>query len=272
MTGTIDTICQQLSTSDRELFLVFDRDGTLVPFTANPADATLDFRVRDSLNRLADLPGIHVAILSARSICKLDEDLPDRKQILAGNYGLEIEFPTGARFIHPQAQSARINLEKARDLLEKRLMPQFECILEDHGLSLCLHFHKTPESLQEEFHTKVRELAADFPELYFKLLATSYEVWPAIDWDKSHGLDKMLELAKLSPDEIILLYAGDSIVDEPAFDWVNLNNGISILVGKRNSKARFSLDTPSRLHELIGRLEWMTAAVRASKSAPQANE
>jgi trehalose-phosphatase len=171
--------------------------------------------------------------------------------ILAGNYGLEIETPAGNIFCHPQARDARAELEKVRDLLQKEIPAQYLFILEDHGLSLCLHFHKTPAFMVKDFHEIVGKVARCFKGLHFKQLATSYEVWPAIKWDKSNGLNKMLHMSALNPAEVITLYAGDSIVDEPAFSWVNEHAGISILVGKRNSVARFSVEAPSQLHELV---------------------
>ncbi len=258
MTSTlIDTICQSLFSSGKELFLVFDRDGTLVPFTDNPADAIMDSEVRATLNRLAMMPGIHVGVLSARSVKQLQIDLPDNVEMLAGNYGLEIEQPHGVCFCHPTAHAARPFFEKTKALIAKDLPEKFQSILEDHGLSLCLHWHKTPEDLRKEFHTIVSDIAKTVPELYFKTLTTSYEIWPDIEWDKGYGIAKMVELSELGADNIVPLFAGDSLVDEPAFAWVNEHAGASILVGKNRptTLAKYTLESPSLLHGLINRIE-----------------
>ena len=257
--NTIEEICRRLLTG-KELFLIFDRDGTLVPFSEMPEGALLDEPVRQSLNRLASCPGVHVGIMSARSISWLRRDLPDRKQILAGNYGLEIELPSGAYFCQAQAQSRRKYLEQALRRLEQNLEAPQMYILEDHGLSLCLHFHKTPVRLSESLHKSVSLVEQGLPQLYFKRLPTSYEVWTVCDWDKSHGLAKMFELVNFGPSDVTLLYAGDSRGDEPAFVWTNKHAGISVLVGKRDSEAEFALETPAHLHKLLGCLEQAGAA------------
>ena len=271
MTSTIDTICQSLFSIGKELFLIFDRDGTLVPFTDNPADAIMDPQVRASLNRLSTIPGVHVGVLSARSVKQLKIDLPDNKQMLAGNYGLEIEQAHGVCFCHPIAHAARPFFEKTKALISKDLPEKFKSILEDHGLSLCLHWHKTPEDLRKEFHTIVSDIAKSVPELYFKTLTTSYEIWPDIEWDKGYGIAKMLELSELEADNIIPLFAGDSLVDEPAFAWVNGHSGHGVLVGKNRptTLAKYTLETPFLLHELINRIEQLVPARQTSNGRVQ---
>jgi trehalose 6-phosphate phosphatase len=250
----IDLTLSREMQNGRELLLVFDRDGTLVPFCADPADAIMSCRLREQLNQLSGLPRVHVGIISARSLSQLKVDLPDGKQILAGNYGLEIECPSAGQFCHPEAQAARSRLEAARDMLWQKLPADFNTILEDHLLSLCLHFHKTLAAKQPRVHELVGVVEKACPQLYFRRLPSSYEVWSVNGWDKSHALDKMLHMCRLNPDRSLTLYAGDSRVDEPAFAWVNKHDGISILVGQRDSQAKFSLASPEEVQALIGRL------------------
>jgi trehalose 6-phosphate phosphatase len=254
--STIETISRRICLR-RPLFLVFDRDGTLVPFSDDPAAAVMSAQVRASLDRLSLKAGVHVAILSARAIRELRADLPDGNHILAGNYGLEIEGNSFGRSCHPQVASARSELALAKKLLEEKLRCDFQTILEDHELTLCLHFHKTPGALQEDFHSVVRQVEGTFPQLFFKKLPTSYEVWTVRNWNKADGLTRMLALSRMDPESITLLYAGDSQDDEPAFAWTNRHNGVSLLIGKRNSRAKFALATPFQLHELLSRLESM---------------
>jgi trehalose-6-phosphatase len=70
----IDAIRPILFGSGKPLFLVFDRDGTLVPFADEPEDAVFSDSVRESLYRLAEQPGVSVGVLSARSTSKLRSD------------------------------------------------------------------------------------------------------------------------------------------------------------------------------------------------------
>lgn len=249
----IDQITKQIC-GGKKLFLAFDRDGTLVPLAELP-DTVFDKKVANTLRHLSAIPGVYVGIISARSIGRLKSDLPDSRLILAGNYGLEIECPGKARFCHPQALAARGSLERAKHALLEMVPDELRTILEDHGLSLCLHFHRTPARLIDRLHGCVREVETQFTDLYFRRLPTNYEVWALTGWDKSHGLSMMLELSGLRPEEVMPFYAGDAVVDEPAFAWINQHQGVSILVGSRPTEAHFVLGKPELLHDLIHRLD-----------------
>ena len=237
------------------LFLVFDRDGTLVPYHQDPAQARLGQEVLTQLDRLSKQKGVLVGILSARGLNHLFKDFPNKKQILAGNYGMEIHISSTLNYKHPKAEEVRELLGQIREKLIESLVPQFEAVLEDHELSLCLHWHRTPEPFRPQIHTIVKEICKDKPQLQLRALPSSYELCPAVDWDKSHGLEEMLRLARLRTEDVMLVYAGDSVADEPAFAWVNHHEGISIQVGSHSSHAQFRLESPSQLHELIHSIE-----------------
>ena len=48
--------------------LAFDRDGTLAPFTVDPAASKVPPETVQALSELAKLPHVHIAIVSARPI------------------------------------------------------------------------------------------------------------------------------------------------------------------------------------------------------------
>lgn len=237
------------------LFLVFDRDGTLVPFHHDPARAILGQEVLDRLDRLAKQKGVLVGILSARGLNHLVKDFPNNKQILAGNYGMEIHISSTINYKHPKAEAVRDLLMQIREELIESLLPQFEAVLEDHELSLCLHWHRTPDLFKPKIHSIVKEICKDKPQLQLRALPSSYEFAPSVDWDKARGLEEMLRLARVRTEDVALVYAGDSPADEAAFAWVNHHEGISIQVGSESSHAQFKLESPAQLHELIHSIE-----------------
>jgi trehalose-phosphatase len=55
------------------LALLFDYDGTLVPFAEHPGMALLGDLTRDQLERLSRVPSVFVGVLSGRSIDNLRE-------------------------------------------------------------------------------------------------------------------------------------------------------------------------------------------------------
>ena len=111
-------------------------------------------------------------------------------------------------------------------------------------------------------HNVFAILKSDFADLRFVDQMTSYEVFPALEWDKGRALD---EIARhvwgnkyLSDDEMHkskLVFIGDSIGDEPAFDFVNRHHGYSIRVGKFVATcAQFALPGPNSVLAFVNKL------------------
>jgi trehalose-phosphatase len=239
----------------RALFAVFDRDGTLVPYNSDPKKAVLSPDVKKLLQELANCQYVTTAILSARDIQQLRIDFGEANIILAGNYGMEIIFSDKSSFVLNAASSARPLLEKTKEKLQQLLSSNSKTILEDHGLTLCLHWHLTPPDQIENVHNTVQQVQDTLTGLTWRKLPTSYEIWPAVSWGKAHGLDEIARVLKIDWHKCFVLYAGDSTSDEDAFDWVNQHHGISVNVGKnRPSAAQFNIDSPAGAAELLKQL------------------
>lgn len=258
---------------DQHLFIGLDRDGTLVPYADRPEKAIPEPRLISTLFKLAAMPQVTIAVVSARSVALLQADFGDKQLILAGNYGLEIFFPgdisgAGALVKGPtmivQNEAARVvsQLKQVRDNLAWLAEPGRDAILEDHGLSLCLHWHTVPQSALSELHDAVNATKNQFAQLMFRRLPTSYEVLPGFPWDKSCALDILEEKLILRRDRCFYLFAGDSPADEPAFVWVNKRHGVSIKVGKGAflSCANYFLPDPATFADLLEKLsQWRSS-------------
>lgn len=219
------------SFSKRDLFIGLDRDGTIVPYAARPEDARVDPELHAILDQLSRKPGIKVGIISARSIAQLRGDFDPKRLFLAGNYGMEISSPQGDVFIQPFALDAVPALKEVRDRLAALVNPQMGAILEDHGYSLCLHWHLVAPERVPELKMIVNEVQTAFPGLHFSILPTSYEVKPQTKWDKGEALNQIFNTYNQMLGNSLILYAGDSSADEPGFAWVNNRGGISLKVG-----------------------------------------
>lgn len=236
----------------RRLLAVFDRDGTLAPICATSEAATIPTQIKILMRRLACADGAQVGILSARSLSHLLQDFPDDELILSGNYGLEILFPDKRSFVHPQAELSRSSLSEVRKQFEAGIKKEACVIVDDHDLSLCFHWHLTPDALQEPVHDLIRRLKDDRSDLWFRTLPTSYEVLPPIPWDKGHGLEKIVQMLEFDDTDLFVVYVGDSEFDEPAFKWVNEHQGMSIRIGLfSHSAAQFHLPSSEELTEFI---------------------
>jgi trehalose-phosphatase len=84
------------------LVLLFDYDGTLVPFAEHPSLATLAPETRALLQRLAGQPRLRLGVLSGRSIDDLKGMVGLPGLYYCGTTGLELDL-RGVRVNHPEA-------------------------------------------------------------------------------------------------------------------------------------------------------------------------
>ena len=254
----IDQILRSLEPvlQDRKMFIGLDRDGTLVPYADRPEEARVDSDLYALLSELSKLPAVRVGIISARSIAQLRGDFDSKKLFLAGNYGLEICSPKGEFLIQPGALEAVPSLKEMRDRLAVLTSPRINAVLEDHGYSLCMHWHTVPVEEREFVHSKVLEIKDHFPLIETLSMATSYEFKPKMPWTKGSALRQIYMQEQADLANAYPIYAGDSEADEPAFDWVNDHGGISIKVGSGVFKtcSKFQLADTEDLRKLLRRI------------------
>lgn len=242
---------------NRPLFAVFDRDGTLAPISLDPDNAPVTTEARNLLQELSLCSNVTVALVSARSCRQLREDVGDNDTIVAGNYGMEIIAPNHGHFIHPKALAASQKLSKMRQFLTDTLSPDKEIIVEDHGLSLCVHWHLARLDIIEKVLLLMEKLKSENTDLWFRRLPTSMEILPPFEWNKAMAMDQMLTMIENNEQtgNWFYFFAGDSILDEPLFEWVNAQGGISIKVGRQEpSTAQYAVDSPSELLETVSEM------------------
>ncbi len=236
----------------KQLFLIFDRDGTLVPIADSPALAVLEPELIEILNNFVSLKNDRVAVVSARGLNSLQSEFDSKRIILAGNYGLEISFPSGKTFIHPEAEAVLPNLRLIRDDLQELLSNHSSLLLDDHKYSYCMHFHKLAINKRNSLHQRIEKLEQMHSKLHFRRLPTSYEILPPCKWDKSFALDKIAAEMQDKSNNTFHIAFGDSVADDPMFNWVKHRSGISFNVGYRsNTQANVRLGSPKELHKLL---------------------
>ncbi len=245
---------QQISRG-KELFIAFDRDGTLVPYADRPEDAILNPAVHESLRALAIAPRVIAGIVSARSIALLRGEFDYHRLFLAGNYGLETALPGEDPIVNDIAMASRKSLKEARDKLAVLARSEINAIVEDHGYSLCVHWHTVAVEARAAVHQHVAAVAKQFPKLKLRAQPTSYEFLPDISWDKGLALATIDGLVP-QEDDRAYVFIGDSPPDEPAFAWVNARGGVSVRVGSAggNTCSKFQLADTSEVAKLISLL------------------
>jgi trehalose-phosphatase len=241
--------------SNRLPFLILDCDGTLVPICETLEEAVLH---PSQLNLLNDV-GRHlvgrVAIVSARGLSRLTHEFDPQVFTLAGNYGLEISYPSGQKFVHPKAVHARLLMIELAAEMAQLILNLPSLILDNHGYSLCLHFHRLPDDRLSDLHTFIHQLELGYSTLEFRRLNTSYEVVPSVNWDKSSALDHIATHLSLEVEDPLYIAFGDSEMDEPMFSWVNRRQGLSFSVGCRDSTAALGLmESPDDVFKFLDNL------------------
>jgi trehalose 6-phosphate phosphatase len=228
----------------------------LVPFAAAPSLAVVDLPLRAMLTKLGQQANNAVGVISARGLNQLTVDFGN-EIILAGNYGMEIRYPDGSCEIQPQAQQAQPEITAAYNGLQKSIGNIPGIIVENHGLTLCVHKHLVKDTeMVKSIEGTCKQLPKQYEFLKVRTLTTSYEVLPQFVWDKSYALSCIQKHLFGEDFEHLYLFAGDSEYDEPGFNWINQHDGISIRVGSDAAPtvAKFVLDTPEFLQQLIREL------------------
>jgi trehalose 6-phosphate phosphatase len=239
----------------RPSFVFLDRDGTIVPIADNPKDAVLQTATAEILQKLSGRLSKRVAIVSARGLNTLAMECDPSVFILAGNYGLEISFPSGRKLLHPAVQAVSSLLAELRFDLGQIVRFDTRLLLDDHQYSFCLHHHRIPKVEQHVVHDLILDLKQKYSSLQFRALPTSYEIVPDIEWSKADALDKIVNVLSLDASDYLCMAFGDSPADEPMFGWVNHHQGVSFCVGERAStQALGCFDSPDAVIAFLQQL------------------
>lgn len=253
----IERIARKVADSPRKL-MVFDRDGTIVPYADHPDLAVMADSLKETIRALVAIPGIDVAILSARAIHALERDFgADDQVILAGNYGLELRLPDGSDFVEARARESIEELKDIKLRLESLTDERYKGILEDHRLSLCLHWHRVEEGVMDEFRRQVLAIAGGVKTVRLETYPTSFEFFPDMEWTKGDGLDLIAAKCGVNgASDCITLFCGDTDSDEPAMKRANERGGISVRVGTNpvSTAAKYKFERPAQVEELLSQI------------------
>jgi len=206
------------------LCLLLDYDGTLAPHGSHPDLTVLPQATREVLERLADMPGVFVSIITGRSIPDIKGKADIKNVTYAGNHGIDIVHPDGSKFGIPMPPEIE---EKAKWLLQHL---QEECCVdgawvENKGVVLAFHHEAWKEkgSIDPEKKERVLSRARQLmTESGFRIgmsdggLVT--EAKPPVKWNKGNAAIYILrsEFGVHWQERIRIIYAGDDLTDEDA--------------------------------------------------------
>jgi trehalose 6-phosphate phosphatase len=221
---------------DWALFL--DVDGCLLDFADAPDAVTVPASLHATLQRLSQRMQGALALVSGRSLLRIDELFAPMRLPAAGLHGLE-RRSTVAQLASPPVPPA---LATIHDEARRVAAAWPGTLVEDKGPALGLHWRAEPRAA-----TALRTFAeAVLPRLPgYRLQHGDHvvELRPSAG-DKGAAILALLEEAPFRGR--VPVFVGDDLTDESGFAVVNAHGGLSVLVGHREpSAAHYALRDPA---------------------------
>jgi trehalose 6-phosphate phosphatase len=224
--------------------LFLDVDGTLVELTDTPQGAAADAELKALLAQVRDVLGGAVALVSGRSIDRLDELFAPLRLPAAGLHGVERRSASGERFgvggIDPE-------LDAARRRLQEFVAAHPAALLEDKRRTLAIHFRREPP-LEAPLRRITAELAAASAGRYHVQEGSMVFELKPVGSSKATAIGDFLGEAPFLGR--LPVFIGDDLTDRDGFALVESRGGIPIAVGGR-VRARVQLEDPAAVHGLL---------------------
>jgi trehalose 6-phosphate phosphatase len=234
------------------LRLFLDYDGTLVPIARTPEQARPGAELLALLAELAARPRLRPAVLSGRPLASLQSLLPVAGLLLAGTYGLEVQWPDGQAAARVPLDGVRRIVEEVQAAWRALVNGRAGFMLEDKGAAIALHARFAAEDDAETVLPKARRIAEELaPTAGFRILGGHrfLEVAPQ-QAHKGRSLEWLLE--RWPAPGAGLAYPGDDDKDEEAFGVVLAHGGTPIVVGGRTpTQATARLAGPDEVRRFL---------------------
>jgi trehalose 6-phosphate phosphatase len=230
-----------------------DLDGTLLEIAETPDAVDPGAQEIILLGRLENACGGAVALISGRSLARIDQLLSPLVLAAAGQHGAERRDAQGRRHRHrfPVA-----SLKPAASGIRSFAARHQGLVFEDKGASVALHYRLAPQ-LEAAAQRVVREAAeplGDAVEVQGGKMVV--ELKPA-GCDKGSAIESFMQEPPFAGRVPVIL--GDDVTDEYGFRVVNRLGGHSVMVGEGvgegPSAARWRLQDPAAARAWLG--EWL---------------
>lgn len=244
------------------LALMLDIDGTLAPIAPTPDAAVVPPETRDVLRQLVELPDVHVALVSGRSVADALRMLHVEGAWIVGNHGLELRTAAGEVSAVDEAHGYEAAIAAASSALAPIARSAPGALVENKQWTVTLHYRLVDpeEALALIGHARdvARELGLRVTEGK-KVI----ELRPPIDVNKGTAATAFAKQVG-AVERGSVLYAGDDQTDEDAFRALRALTARAVTVRimspeehpSMSTEAEFVLPSPK---EMRGALEWLIA-------------
>jgi len=237
------------------LMAILDYDGTLAPIASSPDAAVLAPTVRATLSRLARSKRARLAILSGRALADVRRRVGLDAVVYGGCHGLEIEG-RGLRFRHPRVRPLRVAAVGRALRVGVADIPGAH--VEFKRLCVSVHYRNVAPSHRQDVHQLVTRIARGAPDLTVVGGRKVFDFVPRVGWTKGEAARWIVHHERtLPPGRTVVLYAGDDLTDETAFEALR-DRGVTVRVGPRRGGAEYWVDGVAQMHHL---LRWIVRKV-----------
>lgn len=245
------------------LALMLDIDGTLAPIAPTPDAAVVPPQTRDVLRRLVELPDVHLALVSGRSVADALRMLHVEGAWVVGNHGLELRTAAGEVSAVDEALGFEAAIAAAANALAPIARSAPGALVENKHWTVTLHYRLVDPEEAPALIGHARDVARELG-LRVSEGRRVIELRPPIDVNKGTAATAFAKRVGAVEGGSVL-YAGDDQTDEDAFRALRALTASAVTVRimslveeqpSSSTDAEFVLPSPK---EMRGALEWLIA-------------
>jgi len=253
------TLAERLTGAPRLILL--DVDGTLAPIAPTPAEAVVPDETKRVVADLAQLPDVHLAIVSGRAAADARRLVGVDGVWFIGNHGFEVVAPSGDFVVDDRVAPFLERMTQAATRLAAIEETVHGAIVEDKRFTLSVHYRMVDRGAVLELRHAVEAVAH---ELQLRTIDGKevLELRPPIAVDKGTAVVALARSLGALGRGASVLYIGDDRTDEDAFSALRraAPRSVTIRVGADGgsaTEAEYALRDTAATREL---LEWLLAA------------
>ncbi|MCW8194884.1 trehalose-phosphatase [Proteobacteria bacterium 005FR1] len=232
--------------------LFLDFDGTLTPIVEIPAKAELGQSMRETVRSLVGI--CTVGIISGRDRKDLEARIGIEGILYAGSHGLDIAGPGYEKSL-PEAEAAIPEVDNAERRLREALEGISGVIIERKRFSVAVHFRKVRSDVGIQQVKRVVDAVLADTTLRKRHGKMVLELEPAVEWDKGHAVQWLMETTEIDPERVLVIYIGDDETDEDVFAAL-AGQGVTLRVGEpvSDSLAEYHLAEPRDVEAFLKKI------------------
>ncbi len=231
----------------KRIALLLDVDGTLIDLGPTPHEVHVSDDLCRSLERLTELAGGALALVSGRPIVDLDRLFAPLKLAVVGGHGAEMRLHDGERIdmVTPLPPALRRRLVAAA-------VPGTGILFEDKGYSVALHYRQAPHE-EERLRAYIAQARKEFSGEALDVLPgkAMFEVKrPGID--KGAAVRELMTHAPFAGRQPVFI--GDDVTDEAVFAVLPGLGGIGFSVHRHFEGLAGIFDAPEDVRRALREL------------------